>query len=97
MLPTVIYLCRALSNFAGNIEASPELLSQFRRQDRNVTDEGTEKVTLVEETANAARESFIKCLTDRSGTAGVNGKPEGKRKGIYLLANLCLKLLFRVI
>ena len=54
-------------------------------------------MTLVESSANVIREAFSKCLSERSGNASgvhVNGKPEGRRIGIYLTANLCLKLFF---
>lgn len=47
--------------------------------------------------ANVIREAFKKCLSERSGNASgidTNGKPEGRRIGIYLTANLCLKLFF---
>ena len=59
--------------------------------------EATERVTLVESSANVIREAFKKCLSERSGPpSGIdsNGKPEGRRVGIYLMANLCLKLFF---
>ena len=54
-------------------------------------------MTLVESSANVIREAFKKCLSERSGPpSGIdgNGKPEGRRIGIYLMANLCLKLFF---
>lgn len=59
--------------------------------------EATERVTLVESSANVIREAFKKCLSERSGPpSGIdsNGKPEGRRVGIYVMANLCLKLFF---
>ena len=43
------------------------------------------------------REAFKKCLSEKSGNAlGVDsrGKPEGRRVGIYITANVCLKLFF---
>lgn len=79
------------------LDRRPELIAQLLRMEgHSDQDESIEKVTLVEKSANVVREAFIKCLTDRSGTPGVHGKPEGKRVGIYLMANLCLKLLFQV-
>lgn len=59
--------------------------------------EATERVTLVESSANVIREAFKKCLSERSGPpSGIdsNGAPEGRRIGIYVMANLCLKLFF---
>ncbi|KAL3480852.1 hypothetical protein BJX99DRAFT_205382 [Aspergillus californicus] len=94
VLPTVLYLSKVLAKLAMGLDRRPELVAHLLREVGD-QDESTEKVTLVEKSANVVREAFIKCLTDRSGTPGVHGKPEGKRVGIYLMANLCLKLLFQ--
>ncbi|GMF76694.1 unnamed protein product [Aspergillus oryzae] len=97
VLPTVLYLSKVLAKLAMGLDRRPELIAHLLRMEgRSDQDESIEKVTLVEKSANVVREAFIKCLTDRSGTPGVHGKPEGKRVGIYLMANLCLKLLFQV-
>ena len=97
VLPTVLYLSKVLAKLAMGLDRRPELIAHLLRMEgRSNQDESIEKVTLVEKSANVVREAFIKCLTDRSGTPGVHGKPEGKRVGIYLMANLCLKLLFQV-
>ncbi|KAL2869668.1 uncharacterized protein BJX67DRAFT_319170 [Aspergillus lucknowensis] len=96
VLPTVLYLSKVLAKLAMGLDRRPELVAHLLRIEGGPDqDESTEKVTLVEKSANVVREAFIKCLTDRSGTPGVHGKPEGKRAGIYLMANLCLKLLFQ--
>ncbi|KKK20530.1 hypothetical protein P175DRAFT_0559916 [Aspergillus ochraceoroseus IBT 24754] len=96
VLPTVLYLSKVLAKLAMGLDRRPELVAHLLRVEGGADqDESTEKVTLVEKSANVVREAFIKCLTDRSGTPGVHGKPEGKRVGIYLMANLCLKLLFQ--
>ncbi|KAL4808065.1 hypothetical protein BDV18DRAFT_95744 [Aspergillus unguis] len=96
VLPTVLYLSKVLAKLAMGLDRRPELIAHLLRAEGGPDqDESTEKVTLVEKSANVVREAFIKCLTDRSGTPGVHGKPEGKRVGIYLMANLCLKLLFQ--
>lgn len=60
-------------------------------------EEAGERVTLAEGSANLIREAFKKCASERSGNASGldnNGKPEGRRTGIYLMANVCLKLFF---
>ncbi|KAL9118871.1 MAG: hypothetical protein Q9187_004571, partial [Circinaria calcarea] len=60
-------------------------------------EEAVERVTLVESSANVIREAFKKCLSERSGNASgldSSGKPEGRRVGIYICANICLKLFF---
>lgn len=97
VLPTVLYLSKVLAKLAMGLDRRPELIAHILRTEGHADrEENVEKVTLVEQSANVVREAFIKCLTDRSGTPGVHGKPEGKRVGIYLMANLCLKLLFQV-
>lgn len=97
VLPTVLYLSKVLAKLAMGLDRRPELIAHLLRQEGSSNqEESVEKVTLVEQSANVVREAFIKCLTDRSGTPGIHGKPEGKRVGIYLMANLCLKLLFQV-
>ena len=95
VLPTVLYMSKVLAKLAVGLDSRPELVMQLLQLERDA-EESTEKVTLVERTANVVREAFIKCLTDRSGTSGVNGRPEGRRVGIYLMLNLCLRLLFQV-
>ncbi|OOQ87314.1 COP9 signalosome complex subunit 12 [Penicillium brasilianum] len=96
VLPTVLYLSKVLAKLAMGLDRRPELIAHILRTEGAMdNDESTEKVTLVEQSANVVREAFIKCLTDRTGTPGPQGKPEGKRVGIYLMANLCLKLLFQ--
>ncbi|KAJ5538891.1 hypothetical protein N7513_006839 [Penicillium frequentans] len=96
VLPTVLYLSKVLAKLAMGLDRQPELIAHILRMEGGSNrEENIEKVTLVEQSANVVREAFIKCLTDRSGTPGPNGKPEGKRVGIYLMANLCLKLLFK--
>ncbi|KAJ5156871.1 hypothetical protein N7492_009674 [Penicillium capsulatum] len=96
VLPTVLYLSKVLAKLAMGLDRQPELIAQILHMEgRSEDDENFERVTLVEQSANVVREAFIKCLTDRSGTPGPHGKPEGRRIGIYLMANLCLKLLFQ--
>ncbi|KAJ5260845.1 hypothetical protein N7524_008478 [Penicillium chrysogenum] len=96
VLPTVLYLSKVLAKLAMGLDRRPDLIAHIRRMEGLAAqDESIEKVTLVEKSANVVREAFIKCLTDRTGTPGPTGKPEGKRIGIYLMANLCLKLLFQ--
>ena len=97
VLPTVLYLAKVLAKLALGLDRRPDLIAHIRRTEGETNKgESVEKVTLVEKSANVVREAFIKCLTDRTGTPGPAGKPEGKRVGIYLMANLCLKLLFQV-
>ena len=73
------------------------MIEHLIRRESVFESEATERVTLVESSANVIREAFKKCLSERSGPpSGIdsNGKPEGRRIGIYIMANLCLKLFF---
>ena len=97
ILPTVVSLSRTLARLAIGLDKRPELIEHLIRRESVFESEATERVTLVESSANVIREAFKKCLSERSGPpSGVdsNGKPEGRRIGIYLTANLCLKLFF---
>jgi hypothetical protein len=50
----------------------------------------------LEECANSLREAFIRCLVGgSSGSAAHSTAPDGKRQGIYITSNSCLRLLFR--
>ena len=97
VLPAVISLCKILSKLAIDLDKRPELVANLTRRESVAQEEAAERVTLVESTANVIREAFKKCLSERSGNvSGVdgNGRPEGRRVGIYVTANLCLKLFF---
>ena len=98
VLPTVISLSRTLARLAIGLDKQPELTEHLTRRESTMGgEEAVERVTLVESSANVIREAFKKCLSERSGNiSGLdnNGMPEGRRIGIYLTANLCLKLFF---
>lgn len=101
VLPTVIAYSRILTRLAIGLDKRPELVAHLTRRE-SIAGYGLEmeeRVTLVEGSANVIREAFKKCLSERSGntTTGLNaeGKPEGRRVGIYLCASLCLKLFFQ--
>ncbi len=98
VLPTVISLSRTLARLAIGLDKQPDLIEHLTRRESTIGgEEAAERVTLVESSANVIREAFKKCLSERSGNlSGVdnNGMPEGRRIGIYLTANLCLKLFF---
>lgn len=79
------------------LDKRPDLTSQLRKV-TNVDQDETRK-SLVEATAESIQRAFTMCLTERSASrngVGNDGKPEGKKVGIYLFANLVLKLLFQV-
>lgn len=97
ILPNVVSLSRTLARLAIGLDKRPDLIEHLTRRESLIESEATERVTLVESSANVIREAFKKCLSERSGNlSGIdsNGKPEGRRIGIYLTANICLKLFF---
>ncbi|MCJ1477451.1 hypothetical protein MMC13_006122 [Lambiella insularis] len=98
MLPTVISFSRALARLAIGLDRRPDLIAHLARREAIAGGgDAVEKVTLVESSANVIREAFKKCLNERSGNAtglDASGKPDGRRTGIYLCANICLKLFF---
>lgn len=79
------------------LDKRPDLTSRLRKV-ANV-DQGESRKSLVEGTAESIQRAFTMCLTERSSNrngVGKDGKPEGKKIGIYSFANLVLKLLFQV-
>ncbi|EON65482.1 hypothetical protein W97_04720 [Coniosporium apollinis CBS 100218] len=94
ILPTVIAYSRVLARLAIGLDKRPELIAHLTKQS---SDDSGVRETLPERAANILRQAFVTCLNDRTGTAsGVrDGKPDGKKVGIYTIANLCLKILFQ--
>ena len=79
------------------LDKRPDLTRRLRMSN---IDQGETRKTLVEGTAESIQRAFTMCLTERSANRngiGRDGKPEGKKIGIYSFANLVLKLLFQVI
>ena len=93
-MPTVIAYSRVLARLAIGLDKRPELIAHLTKQS---SDDSGVRETLPERAANILRQAFVTCLNDRTGTAsGVrDGKPDGKKVGIYTIANLCLKILFQ--
>lgn len=81
-------LSETLSRLTMNLNRRPDLTRRLR-----VVDDDNRK-SVAESSAEIIQKIFTTCLTDRSGTR--TSKPEGKRVGIYMFANLVLKLLFAV-
>ena len=96
MLQTVVTNARLVCRLAIGLDRQPELLAGSRME--GAGEEGGYRETLPEKAANTIRVAFTTALNDRSGSPGgldSDGKPEGKKRGIYILANLCLKILFQ--
>ena len=97
MLRTVVTCAKLVCRLAIGLDRRPELLRIAERGGAGGVD-GGQKETLPEKAANTIRVAFTTALNNRSGSlTGLDaaGKPEGKKKGIYSLATLCLKILFQ--
>ncbi|KAF2148654.1 hypothetical protein K461DRAFT_232005 [Myriangium duriaei CBS 260.36] len=96
LLPTVVSYSRILSRLAIGLDKQPHLIAHLQPRQ---SDEGSTRETLPERAANTLRQAFVTCLNDRSGTSSTGldaqGRPEGKKRGIYTIANQCLKILFQ--
>ena len=88
-------MAETLARLATNLDKRKDLTSQFEKG--TAADAGEEKKSLVETTAETIQRGFTICLTERgeSQTGIKDGRPEGKKIGIYAFANLVLKLLFQ--
>ncbi|KAG5983479.1 hypothetical protein E4U55_008072 [Claviceps digitariae] len=75
-----------LARFTLQLHRRPDLT----RRVRSVDDDGTSGKSVAESSAEIIQKIFTTCLTDRS----VGKVPEGKKVGVYMFANLVLKLLF---
>ncbi|KAG6008348.1 hypothetical protein E4U21_004552 [Claviceps maximensis] len=75
-----------LARFTLQLNRRPDLT----RRVRSVDDDGTSGKSVAESSAEIIQKIFTTCLTDRS----VGKVPEGKKVGVYMFANLVLKLLF---
>jgi hypothetical protein len=98
VLPTTIQLSAALAKLAMTLDKRPDLTRRLRRLS-NVDQSGEGRKTLVESTAELIQRAFTMCLTERSWNrngVGKDGRPDGRKGGIYSFANLVLKLLFQV-
>ncbi|KJZ79870.1 hypothetical protein HIM_00584 [Hirsutella minnesotensis 3608] len=78
-------LCESLARFTLRLNRRPDLMRRIRARD----EEGGDK-TVAESSAETIQKIFKTCLMDRSS----GRKPEGKKVGVYMFANLVLKLLF---
>lgn len=82
------------ARLAIGLDRRPELIAHLNKQ---ASDDGGTSETLPERAANIVRQAFVTCLNDRSSapsTFNRSAAPEGKKVGIYKLANICLKVLF---
>ena len=88
LLKTSMSLSEVLVQLTMMLNRRPDLTSRLRAGD----EEGRKSVA--ETSAEIIQKIFTTCLTDRSSAR--LSKPEGKKVGVYMFANLVLKLLFAV-
>ncbi|KAH6996274.1 hypothetical protein BKA56DRAFT_473266 [Ilyonectria sp. MPI-CAGE-AT-0026] len=84
LLKTSMSLSETLARFTMRLNRRPDLTRRLRSVD--------DDKTIAESSAEIIQKIFTTCLTDRS--SGRYSKPEGKKIGVYMFANLVLKLLF---
>ena len=89
LLKTGISLSEALSRFTLNLHKRPDLVKQLKRAAGDEDRKGVAEIA-----AECIQKIFTVCTMDRS--SGRLDMPEGKKLGMYKLANLVLKLLFAV-
>ncbi|KAI8629232.1 hypothetical protein F5Y19DRAFT_475796 [Xylariaceae sp. FL1651] len=88
MLQTSISLCASLSKLSMTLNKRPDLTKKLNAVDTGEDDQAS----IVGTTAEVIQKIFTTCLTDRSSQRFA--QPEGKKVGVYIFANLTLKLLF---
>ncbi|KAF6814176.1 cop9 signalosome complex subunit 12 [Colletotrichum sojae] len=86
LLKTAMSLCESLSRLTMMLSKRPDLTSKIRNVDAD------DRKSIAETSAEIIQKIFTTCLTDRSSAR--YQKPEGKKVGVYMFANLVLKLLF---
>lgn len=77
-------LSETLARLTMTLNRRPDLTRKLRAGDED------SRKSVAEASAEIIQKIFTTCLTDRSS----GRKPEGKKVGVYMFANLVLKLLF---
>lgn len=94
MLATIVNYSKVFARVAVGLDKYPELIQDLIEE--SVGEEG-QRESLPEKAANIVRQAFITCLNDRNTVPGgvKNGRPDGKKIGIYKMANICLRILLQ--
>lgn len=87
MFKTSISLSEALSKVVMMLNRQPELMAG-----RRIVTSDEDSKSMIEQSADILQKIFTSCLSDRSSTRFA--RPEGKKVGVYIFANLILRLLF---
>lgn len=89
LLQTSVSLSETLARLTMMLSRRPDLTRQLRA--RGGFDEDK---SVAESSAEIIQKIFTACVADRSSASNSSGRPEGKKAGVYMFANLVLKLLF---
>ncbi|KAK5114481.1 hypothetical protein LTR62_002416 [Meristemomyces frigidus] len=95
VLPTVVANAKLVCRLAIGLDRQPDLIAHLRSSNPSGGGDEGGRETLPERAANILRAAFVTCLNDRVHNLDAQGAPEGKKRGIYTIANLCLKILFQ--
>jgi nuclear mRNA export protein PCID2/THP1 len=87
LLKTSMSLSEALSRLTMMLSRRPDLTVKLRS-----VDEDSSRKSIAETSAEIIQKIFTTCLTDRSSAR--DSAPQGKKVGVYMFANLVLRLLF---
>jgi hypothetical protein len=93
ILPAVITNARLVCRLAIGLDKQPQLIAHLKSQQAG-SEDGGPRETLPERAANILRQAFVTCLNDRTPVTP-GKKLEGRKRGIYIIANICLKILFQ--
>lgn len=88
MLKTALSLSDTLAQLTMTLHKRPELARRL-----GDSSDGEGRKSIVEASAETIQKIYTNCLNDRSSD---RNSVKGKKEGIYMAANLVLKLLFAV-
>ncbi|CAK4031763.1 Hypothetical predicted protein [Lecanosticta acicola] len=93
MLPIVVGFAKVICKLAIFIDKHPERFAHLKPNRGGGEDDGPSS-TLPERAAELLRGGLTTCLNDRFSSIE-DGRVQGKKRGIYLIANVCLKIFFQ--
>lgn len=93
VLPTLVGYAQTFARLAVGLDRQPELAQSLLDASNG---EGRSE-SLAEKAVNVIQPGLLTCLNDRATVPGgiKDGRPDGKKIGVYKMANVCLKILFR--
>ncbi|KAF1979439.1 hypothetical protein BU23DRAFT_548672 [Bimuria novae-zelandiae CBS 107.79] len=93
VLPTLLRYAQVFARLAVGLDREPELAQGLLA---TTNTEGRSE-SLAERAVNIIQKGLLTCLNDRNTVPGgiKDDRPDGKKIGVYKIANVCLKILFR--